>query len=1114
MTRSSDRRNTEPLDTSLPSLSETRPVFVDNRAGNSLDHALTAHLRALRQDHSLPWGVDIASAFFNVGGFDLLAEELEQVGHVRLLLGAEPRPEAERPVRALEDPPEPAFTQAQVAESLGRLAEGLAHGRDLLPFSEECDRHVRRLLDFLRSGRIEVRRYTRGFLHAKAYIVRRQGGGAIVGSSNLTYAGLRTNRELNLGQYADPVVGRVEGWFDELWGEAEPFDLASIYDRLMAEFSPFLIYLRILFELYGNELEEEHAESGDLPLTGFQQHGVWRARRIIDKFGGVIVADGVGLGKTFIAGEIIRQYQDDRRRVLLVCPAALRDSTWRDFAVRFQVFLECKSYEQLANERQLGGNADHLRMIDEYSLVVIDEAHNYRNPDAEARAGVLRRLLMGQRRDVLMLTATPVNNSLWDLYHLLKFFVKQDAAFADQGVLSMRDRFEDADSEDPFNLHPDLLYPIIDATTVKRTRQFIKRNYQNDLIRFGDGVPRPIRFPRPIAKSINYTLDEVLPGFIDDLEEALGPEHGDPLLKMARYQPDRYRLDAVDEEEAMRYRALVGLLRSGLLKRFESSVYAFATTCDRMIRDHQLFLETLQRGLVLRKELFRELSGDEDEEAIEELMSRTGFTEPASQYEVEVLRADVAADLGILEEMAQRAHSVRPDQDPKLESLVAELERIAADAERESHDPDTAKNRRKVLVFSAYSDSVFWIRNFLDQRMDRDARLRPYRGRLAIVAGEHGHGGISRERAVYGFAPRSAAPRGRDEADEFDLLISTDVLAEGMNLQQCRNIINYDLPWNPMRLVQRHGRIDRIGSDHAEVYLRTFFPDDQLDRLLNLEHRVRRKLAQAAASVGVETTPIERGAERDQSFTEAREEIARLLTEDSSLYEAGGTRAGAQTGEEYRQVLRRAMAQRADEIVGLPWKAGSGMAKGDRRGHLFCAKVEGRHHRRVFLRFVPFDGTDIIHEIGTCLRIVECDQSTPRVMPDDLRQTAYVAWERAWRDIFRAWEHETDPRNLQPRVPRLNLEIAAFMRSSAPPDVDQGRWRHCLDAIEAPCSYRDQKALREVFEGDYPSASARAEALMAKIEELGLEPFLAPEPLPPISPGDVSLICWMAIESE
>jgi hypothetical protein len=363
---------------------------------------------------------------------------------------------------------------------------------------------------------------------------------------------------------------------------------------------------------------------------------------------------------------------------------------------------------------------------------------------------------------------------------------------------------------------------------------------------------------------------------------------------------------------------------------------------------------------------------------------------------------------------------------------------------------------------------------------------------------------------VHGFAPESSGAPPALREDRFDLMISTDVLAEGMNLQQCRNIINYDLPWNPVRLVQRHGRIDRIGSKHPKVFLRTFFPDDALDRLLNLEERVRRKLAQAARSVGVEVAPIEHGLVGHQSFSESRDEIERLSRNDPSLFEMGGTAAAAQSGEEYRQELRRALALRRNEIEGLPWKAGSGMVKGPAKGHFFCARVGDR----VYLRFVPFgDGVAPVTEIGTCLRLIECQPDTPLVMPLDLKQTAYAAWERARRDILAAWTRETDPANLQPRVSKFNRELAAFLRDHPPLGVEQARLERCLDAVESPCSRRDELVLREVFGRDSESDEAKSLTVLEEIERLGLEPFHAPAPLPPITPDDIHLVCWMGISA-
>ena len=188
------------------------PAFVDNRNGNTLARAITRHVAALRQCGRVPAELSVASAYFNPQGLELIAAEARHIGKIRLLLGVEPEPEAIRARRGPFDPGEPEFTRRRVRENLARLEKGLRHDRDTLPFDADDDRAVRTLLDFLRSGRVEVRRYERHFLHAKAFILRGDNRGVIVGSSNLTRAGLSTNLELNLGHYSDPLVGKVEEW--------------------------------------------------------------------------------------------------------------------------------------------------------------------------------------------------------------------------------------------------------------------------------------------------------------------------------------------------------------------------------------------------------------------------------------------------------------------------------------------------------------------------------------------------------------------------------------------------------------------------------------------------------------------------------------------------------------------------------------------------------------------------------------------------------------------------------------------------------------------------------------------------------------------------------------
>lgn len=217
-----------------------------------------------------------------------------------------------------------------------------------------------------------------------------------------------------------------------------------------------------------------------------------------------------------------------------------------------------------------------------------------------------------------MMTATPVNNSLWDLYDLLTYFVGHDAVFADIGIPSLKRRFEAAANEDPFTLKPDVLFDVIDATTVRRTRHFVQRFYPHDRITLSDKTTISIQFPRPHVESVTYDLDRVLPGFFEEFAEILAPEDGEPRLTMARYWPTKYRRGGVpDAREA----ALVGLIRSGLLKRFESSSSAFAKTAARMIAAHSNFLAALGRGVIPSTEALHQLEETDSDEIWNDILT-------------------------------------------------------------------------------------------------------------------------------------------------------------------------------------------------------------------------------------------------------------------------------------------------------------------------------------------------------------------------------------------------------------------------------------------------------------------------------------------------------------
>jgi hypothetical protein len=260
---------------------------------------------------------------------------------------------------------------------------------------------------------------------------------------------------------------------------------------------------------------------------------------------------------------------------------------------------------------------------------------------------------------------------------------------------------------------------------------------------------------------------------------------------------------------------------------------------------------------------------------------------------------------------------------------------------------------------------------------------------------------------------------------------------------------------------------------------------------------------------------VQGGAVGRQVFTEAREEIERLLHEDATLFERGGSGAAGQTGEEYRQTLRRAIEQNHHRVPRMPWGIGSGMVKGAKQGVFFCASVG----ERTYLRFVPTDGKwhafddemRIVREIGTCLRLIECEEATPRHVPNALNEAVFDVWAVAQRDIWSAWMRETDPANLQPKVRPLNQRVAEFIRANRPPDDDGNVVNKALDILEAPWPRREEILLRDWFHDEATTGVDKARMLVNRILDTGLEPFNQPQLLPPIEPSDVELVCWMGL---
>ena len=1112
----------------------------------------------LRENKVTAPPIAIATAYINPAGFALLADELERAPRVRLLLGAEPDAESVRAIVSRDSDQDSRRDAAIQHHEAWLEAE-----RDMMGFARVPTADAKRMVEWLRSvdtdnkAKVEVRRYLGGFLHGKTYLVQDSAAqAAIAGSSNMTYAGLAHNAELNLGTGGGTSsAGKVREWFEHFWNFSDPYDLAELYGRLWEPHAPWLVYLRMLWELYGEHLETEESPNvrTGLSLTRFQADGVARMERLLDEHGGVLVADEVGLGKTFLAGEVIyRTANINRQRVLVVAPAALKTSMWEPFLVThdFSRWVKVYSYEEVRNrlDPDKGPIDAFLQEIEDYSLVVIDEAHNLRNSGAQRSGAVDRVITAGNPKKVVLLTATPVNNSLIDLETLIKYFIRDDARFASLGIPSVREYIKQAQAVDPANLTPEHLFDLMDQVAVRRTRKFVKEHYANELITGPDGKLTTIKFPQPKVRRIDYRLDGDRLALIDAMVYALDDptdphaprawedRSRDPKrLMLARYLSSMYTVD----HDLQQYQiSNAGLLRSGLLKRLESSPQALHASLERMIVSHEAFLDVLGRGFVLKGEALSDwVSSDSDD--LDEFVAEfdeDDQIESVDGYHLAELQADVESDIALLSELRDLAAVVIEGIEPKAQKLIEELTDIARAAQRVDPRGLSHADRRKVIVFSAFTDTIIPIHEAVVEAIEAapaGSPLADYKGRVAppimgsyAKAHERGaSGGVDqggRASTIAGFAPQTAGPRnaaGEPTAkDEFDILFATDVLAEGMNLQQAGQMINYDLPWNPMRIVQRHGRVDRIGSKHDYVHLGLFFPTERLDALLELEARLEAKLALADAAVGAGEVLPGRGPGHEVNLADDQ-----VIDEFEKLLDAGGSSASL-SGEEYRRRLFGAFNMEPllkSEVLGLPYGSGSGFVNPvvQGNGYVFCIKIG--NSGKPWFRYVPAtddwsiryteDGLPVVSpDTLIALRVADPQNATAeRWLPDEVYDKAFDAWEIARDSAYTAWKELTDPNAFQPDLPlsfrdahSLVLRKGTYLGK----DTQVELARRLQSVPSAKVSRQVRGALNQGGTDE-----ERIKLVGEVLDEAGITAPPPREPLPDIEEHEVRLVTWIAV---
>ena len=947
-----------------------------------------------------------AVGYFFLSGLDAIADSLQNVGEVRLLIGntssRETIEQMAEGYRRLEQIQEAAEAQAypkRVEQSMrtSETAHAVGLGLAASDQTDAAERLAGILVRLIEEKRLKVRVYTKGRLHAKAYIFdygpifdaggnlipRDEKGIAVVGSSNFTLSGISHNTELNVRVHGNENHASLTEWFTRLWNESQDFEEQLMQELRaawpLAQVTPYEIYLKTLYELVGERLdgegENEFLWQSEISavLTDFQLRAVKEAVRIIREFGGCFVSDVVGLGKSYIGAAIVKHFERaERARPLIICPVSLKDM-WEHYNEVYALNARVLPMSML---RENEGDFNILLDDEKYrdrDFVLIDESHNFRHHTSQ-RYKVLQSYLQSGERRCVLLTATPRNKTAWDIYHQIQLFHRGDITLLPIEPPNLKNYFKLV--EDGERALPALLSHLL----IRRTRSDILRWYgydsethkRVDPDNFGPYKRGERRayvhvagkhqfFPKRDLQTIEYNVEKTYRGLYNQLREYISPRNGEASvlpgfantrnhLVFARYGLWHYvhsnkKTKAPYNELQRAGINLRGLLRVSLFKRLESSVEAFRKTLGRMIQSHEAFLSALGQGIVPAGEEAQRIlyeSDQYDEAELFDALNAVSGRYKAEDFMVTALRDDIQHDLDILHEMFRLVEPITPGQDAKLQKLILRLAELAG---------------RKCLVFSQYADTARYLYQNLNPKHDPS---------IEVIFGND----KNKTSIVGRFAPKANPEhKPRDGQTEIRTLIATDVLSEGLNMQDCDQVINYDLHWNPVRLIQRFGRIDRIGSEHEVVCASNFLPETELESNLGLREKLQHRIQEIHDTIGEDAAildPDERlNEEAFYAIYESRQAVDRDDSDEDQLVDLN-------EAQEFMRQLREDDPALFEKIVNLKDGIRCGVER-KRKGTVVLCRAGS--YRQLYL--ADEKGAIIERDIPKILNSMRCTPETP-----------------------------------------------------------------------------------------------------------------------------------------
>lgn len=957
--------------------------------------------------------MDIATGYLEIGGLLALDQDWQKMDKIRIILGNEVTKRTKIVIDTV------------VKAILDRIRDSI---------DEEADKNefligVPAILEAMKSGKIECRVYDSSKFHAKAYITYFRDeyrdqfissmnvptGYALVGSSNFTKAGLTQNIELNVQVKND--VEQLQQWFEKYWEEGVDITQAilEVIENHCKEYSPYDVYLRSMYEYFKSREETvsewENHESVIYPgLSQYQKDGYNSMVEIAERYSGAFCCDGVGLGKTFVGMMLIERFvKKERKNVVLIVPAAARISVWETTIKKYiPEILEGFYPFKIINHTDLllEKNQNLMDQITKQAeVVVIDEAHHFRNRGSNRYRKLFDMMSNGSQKQMFMLTATPINNSFLDLQHLIELFThRQDDYFAAAplGIHSLSGHFKKMEAtlsgmtgtgvSDSIDISDDIFRgdKLVNQLVVQRSRAYVKQSLS---AAEGSKVLFSLRQPPTVA---NYSLKVSYGKLIEDFMRSFyrkDKQTGKPItiLSLAVYSPyeEEYFIgdrSKIDEMVSGRQAQVVNLIRQLLLKRFESSIAAFEETCIRIYIRLRKFMEDykdqgnakkIDRLLAKHTEVWEYIENylasntqttvEDIEDDLPEYVWESEEEFDISEFDIRAMLDDTELDMEVLAEFIEDMMEFTPENDDK----IRELKRILTEDKRVAG--------RKVIIFSEYRATAVYIYNELKK------------AGFTNLYEIDGQSSGDRHEMVQRFAPYYNDLSSAEVKDEIQILIATDVLAEGLNLQDASCLINYELHWNPVRLMQRIGRVDRrrnaeieeklladhpeLAGDRANAYYWNFLPPEELEKLLSLYHTVSKKTLRISKTFGIEGKKL---LTPDDDYE--------ALKDFNSQYE-GAPSADEEIALAYQQMLIDNPGY--EELVQtLPKKMYSGKIASTRKGFFFCYELPSKRadgswtdgdglYRWYFIDPETGNVTDQTYEIW---KAIQCGKEEARVL--------------------------------------------------------------------------------------------------------------------------------------